>query len=253
MLKDIIKLKYFKNSIKVVCGIITKFHMSHLGTAELKVACKTIPVIKKVMQNGSFDLEDLATDFQPHTSHSTMEFEFHLAQLVNVGMLGIKALACLEAVEATAADVFIFWHAMIQAMKDILTNPKQEFPQEVQQQIFRILNSCHQQLFEDENLSNQVYLAETYLDSTYLKSDLFKSEAEDNDSYAGIHHVATFKNLAQFLMDLAEKEIKHGDKEAFTTWQNCAGAFKAQFLGEFKVYAHHQYPFNLPVDEKKGV
>jgi len=101
-----------------------------------------------------------------------MEFEFHLAQLVNVGMPGIKALACLEAIEATAADVFIFWHAIIQAMKDILTNPKQEFPQEVQQQIFGILNSHHRQLFEDGNLSNQVYLAATYLDSSQFFSFL---------------------------------------------------------------------------------
>jgi hypothetical protein len=101
-----------------------------------------------------------------------MEFEFYLAQLVNVGMPGVKALACLEAVEATAADVFIFWHAMIQAMKDILTNPKQEFPQEVQQQIFGILNSRHRQLFEDGNLSNQVYLAATYLDSSQFFSFL---------------------------------------------------------------------------------
>jgi len=31
------------------------------------------------------------------------------------------------------------------------------------------------------------------------------------------------------------------------------GAFKAQFLSEFKAYVHHQYAFNLPVDEKKGV
>lgn len=64
-----------------------------------------------------------------------MEFEFYLAQFMNVGMPGIKALACLEAVEATAAYVFIFWHAMIQVMKDVLINPKQEFPQEVRQQI----------------------------------------------------------------------------------------------------------------------
>jgi hypothetical protein len=36
-----------------------------------------------------------------------MEFEFNLAQLVDVGMPAIKALACLEANESTAADVFI--------------------------------------------------------------------------------------------------------------------------------------------------
>jgi hypothetical protein len=84
-LKDIIKLKYFENSIKVVRGIITKFHLSHLGMAELKVAHKvlctgpgleaigktwfgttilsarsvqwSIPTIKKVVENGGFDLE----------------------------------------------------------------------------------------------------------------------------------------------------------------------------------------------------
>jgi hypothetical protein len=87
----------------------------------------------------------------------------------------------------------------------------------------------------------------------YIKSDLFKSETKDDSSYAGIHHVDTFKIVAQFLVDLPQKEIKYGAKDAFIQWRNHAGAFKAQFLGEFKAYARHQYPFNLPVDEKKGV
>lgn len=95
-----------------------------------------------------------------------MEFEFNLSQLVEVGMPAIKALACLEANESTAADVFIFWHAMLQAIKDVLANARHEFPREVQQQIFGILNSRHQQMFEDGNLSNHVYLAATYLDSS---------------------------------------------------------------------------------------
>jgi hypothetical protein len=96
-------------------------------------------------------------------------------------------------------------------------------------------------------------LLELYI--AYLKSDLFKLDANHDSSsqYAGIRHVDTFKTVAQFLVDLAEKEIKFGAKDAFTTWKNRAGAFKAQFLGEFKAYARHQYPFNLPVDEKKGV
>jgi hypothetical protein len=84
-LKDIVKLKYFEITIKVVRGVITKFHMSHLGIAELSTARKvlrtgpgfeaigktrfgtvilsaksvqrTTPAIKKVVQNGNFDLE----------------------------------------------------------------------------------------------------------------------------------------------------------------------------------------------------
>jgi hypothetical protein len=93
-----------------------------------------------------------------------MEFEFNLARLVDVGTPAVKTLACLEANESTAADVFIFWHSMIQAVKEVLTNPQHEFPLEVQQQIFGILNSQHKQMFEDGNLSNQVYLSATYLD-----------------------------------------------------------------------------------------
>ena len=124
-------------------------------------------------------------------------------------------------------------------------------------------------MFEDGNLSNQVYLAATYLDSSeylfsgnvwiaqkhvaYLKSDLFKSTDDSSSQYAGIHHIDTFKTVAHFLVDLAEKEIKFGGKEAFIRWRGHAAAFKAQFLSKFKAYACHQYPFNLPVDEKKGV
>ena len=53
---------------------------------------------------------------------------------------------------------------MLQAIKDVVSNPQHEFTHEVQQQIFGILNSRHQQMFEDGNLSNQVYLAAMYLD-----------------------------------------------------------------------------------------
>jgi hypothetical protein len=124
-----------------------------------------------------------------------MEFEFHLAQLVNVGMPGVKALACLEAVESTAADVFIFWHAMKQTMKDILTNPKQEFPQEIQQQIFGILNNRHRQLFEDGNLSNQAYLAATYLDSSQFISLFFSLNNEFNNSYHDRYSIPQVRSI----------------------------------------------------------
>ena len=109
-------------------------------------------------------LQELATNFQPHMSWSTMEFEFNLAQLVEDGMPAVKALACLEANESTAAHVFIFWHTMLQVIKDVVSDLRHEFTHEVQQQIFGILNSRHWQMFEDGNLSNQVYLAAMYLD-----------------------------------------------------------------------------------------
>ena len=59
--------------------------------------------------------------------------------------------------------------------------------------------------------------------------------------------------IAHFLANLTEKEIKFGGKEAFTRWRGHAAPFKAQYLGKFKAYPHHQYSFILPVDEKTGV
>ena len=84
-IKDIAKPPYFKKPIKIIRGVITKFHTSHLGSAKLKTTCKelqtgpgleaigktwfgtlilsaasvqcTIPAIKQVAHNGNFDLE----------------------------------------------------------------------------------------------------------------------------------------------------------------------------------------------------
>lgn len=91
---------------------------------------------------------------------------FALSQLVKVGTPALKALTCLESNEATAADVFIFWHAILAATKAIITSPDAEYPEEVQEQIIGILNSRHRQVFVDGNLSASadIYLSATYLD-----------------------------------------------------------------------------------------
>ena len=46
-------------------------------------------------------------------SRKSIEFEIKLSELVKVGILPLKELTCLEANEATAGDVYIFWHAII--------------------------------------------------------------------------------------------------------------------------------------------
>ena len=78
-------LSYFQEPIKIIRGVITKFHTSHLGSAELKTTRKElctgpgleavgktqfgtlilssasvqrmIPAIKQVVHNGIFDFE----------------------------------------------------------------------------------------------------------------------------------------------------------------------------------------------------
>jgi hypothetical protein len=85
--KDIVKLEFFSETIKITRGVITKFHSnsSHMGSAELKAARKelhtgpgleaigktrfgtiilsarsvqrTVPALKRVVQNNKFNLE----------------------------------------------------------------------------------------------------------------------------------------------------------------------------------------------------
>lgn len=155
-------------------------------------------------------IQELAESFRPYICRTTMAFEFHLSQIVKLGSPALKALTCLEANEATAADVFIFWHAFLAATKEVLFDSKNEFPTEVQDRVQTILSKRHRQVFGGGNLSNTIYLAAAYLDPckyfnisiietallnkiviAYLKSDLFKAETlltgQDFDiGYTGI-------------------------------------------------------------------
>ena len=101
-------------------------------------------------------------------SHKSIDFEIKLSKLVKVGTPPLKALTCLEANEATAGDVYLFWHAIIWAIKDVVDDS--EFPTDVQDQILGILNSRHNQIFGDGNLSTStdLYLSGAYLNPSTL-------------------------------------------------------------------------------------
>ncbi|KAI0068562.1 hypothetical protein BV25DRAFT_1895794, partial [Artomyces pyxidatus] len=279
MLLDISKLVEFQPAIRVMRKTITLFHTSHSAHTALKEArdrhtigrgleavgktrFATIilsavsvqrnasaikDVIAKVPDSGIYkDIEDY---YQPPPDRDTFEFESSLSQLILAGMPATKALACLEALEATAADVYIFWHAVLQATNDTLSNKKLHFKPDLANAIRGILNDRHDQLFETGNLASDVYLAAAYLNHNYLQSDIWLDEPPDDADLAGIRHPRIFKRTAVFLMSVAEGEILHGHKEVFTCWKSRATAFKEQLRAELLAYARQQYPFNIPVDE----
>ncbi|KAF8914403.1 hypothetical protein CPB84DRAFT_1841112 [Gymnopilus junonius] len=259
-LKDIVKLAHFKPTITTVRGVVKKFHKSHPGATELRIVhliCgitkgldaigKTrfgtiilsawsvqinIPALQKIVEQGIFDLEDLETYFI-ETSLESFQFKKTLLQLIKVGSPALKALTCLEADEMNPGDVYIFWHAMLWAMKEVLVDSKLDFPTDVRHQILGILNARHSQIFEDGNLATaaDLYLARAYLNPMYLKSDLFR---RDEDL------------VAQFLVTASQKEILFGDNEKLTKWKGRASDFKKKLLDEMKRYARQQFPFNTP-------
>ncbi|KAF8151424.1 hypothetical protein B0H34DRAFT_664521, partial [Crassisporium funariophilum] len=190
-IKDIVKLEYFKDTTTVMRNTITKFHKSHPAIAELELAhveCgigrglmsigktrfgtvvmaawalqENLPAIKKVVERKKFDIGY----FCP-MARKSVEFKIELSELIKVGTPALKALTCLEANEATVGDVYLFWHAMIWAINDVVDD--KDFPGLVREQILGILNSHHNQTFGDGNLSTSadLYLAGAYLSPSTL-------------------------------------------------------------------------------------
>jgi len=68
-----------------------------------------------------------------------------------------------------------------------------------------------------------------------------------------ILHVSTFKKVTVFLLETAEKEILHGNKEELTRWKGRTGEFKKVLLDEMKRYARQQYPFNQRIDSTRAI
>jgi hypothetical protein len=68
-----------------------------------------------------------------------------------------------------------------------------------------------------------------------------------------ILHISTFKKVTLFLVETAEKEILHGNKDEFTRWKGRANEFMRVLLDEMKRYARQQYPFNQRIDPNQAV
>ncbi|KAF8057516.1 ribonuclease H-like domain-containing protein [Lyophyllum atratum] len=290
-IKDIVRIDYFKHIILVVRGVIAKIHISHCGTAELDDARarlgigrgleaigktrfgsiilsarsvqRNIPALKKVVTKGKFDLAEISdsfTEFNGRLSPAAFKFETGLGQLVDIGQPAIKALTYLEANEAAPGDVFVYWHAMLQATLRVLRDPAQAIPRNVQNEIIGILNHRHNQILGDGNLSDSadVYLSGTYLHPLYLDSDVFKREltvpaSTYNVDYTGILYPTIFKRVVNFLSSAAADEIQHGSKPSLTKWKGLGTGFRKQLLQEVQRYARRQYPYNQPYNIASGV
>ncbi|KAF5350799.1 hypothetical protein D9758_010377 [Tetrapyrgos nigripes] len=258
--KDIVKLKYFEETIKIVRSTLKTFKRSHAAKSLLKAARRqlqsgaglesigktqfvtiilssllvqrTLPALQKFFQTPQHFEFDYKDYFQP-TSHrlKARKFEDDLEQLVSVGLPIAKSLTCLESNDANPADVFIFWHAACFEIERIVKDLDNSYPQEVQDDILDILNCCQGQLFgPGGRLYNGVYLVAAYLNAGYLSSDLFKDsdinplEPTDPDTVSP----------------------RYGQRNEFTVWKGRAQDLLNALSTELKAYSRGRYPFNNP-------
>ncbi|KAI0037704.1 hypothetical protein FA95DRAFT_1506654 [Auriscalpium vulgare] len=199
---DIAKIAAFRPvPIQVVRNTITIFHKSHAGHAALKAARKergigrgiqaigktrfatltlaaasvkeNAPAIRDVIKadsGGAFDA--IAASYRSQSSRASFQFENGLSQFLHVSLPLAKAIACLEALDSTAADVYLFWHAILRSVEDVLDNELDlDFTPDVIEEVRGILNARYRQLFKDGNIANDIYLAATYLNPSECSLD----------------------------------------------------------------------------------
>ncbi|EKM74055.1 hypothetical protein AGABI1DRAFT_133687 [Agaricus bisporus var. burnettii JB137-S8] len=109
---------------------------------------------------------------------------------------------------ATAADVYVFFHAFLALTIETLEEGM-VFEIEEKTENRSILEWQHNQLFGNENMASDLYILEIHITNALFKCQLMQSNHSD---YTGIHNLAAFKRVANFLLNIAEKEIKHGHK-----------------------------------------
>ncbi|KAF8349089.1 ribonuclease H-like domain-containing protein, partial [Amanita rubescens] len=194
-IKNIMNISYFRKVILIVRGVISKFHKSHIGAAELNLARKEagikhgleaisktrfgtmvraarslnrcLPAIKKVVERGAFSLgPDLAKYFPSKTNYTSSEFEIILRQLIDIGWPTLKVLTCLEANQATPGDICVYWHALLYEVNSVLCDPERTIPNDAVHEIYSILNLRHNELFGDGRISSaaELYYVGAYLD-----------------------------------------------------------------------------------------
>ena len=127
-----------------------------------------------------------------------------LGQLIDIGWPTLKALTCLEANEATPGDICVYWHALLYEINSILHDPESTIPNDAMQEIYSILNLCHNELFGDGHISSaaELYYVGAYLDPSRFENLLLPLLTRYQLSCAPMIFLSILKYPAQLVSTL---------------------------------------------------
>ncbi|KAL1671215.1 hypothetical protein EV122DRAFT_256649 [Schizophyllum commune] len=224
-----------EGDVKTVLALADAGH--HLGNTSKDLV--KLPCFKR-------EFEDF---FMSDSSWDAACFHKELDDLVALTISIAKAIACLEAVETSPADVYIFWHAVMRNTTEAVTDKSRALSADVQKQVLQVLDRRYNQLFKaGGRLYSPIYVSAAYLSPDYLRNGLFCKESTNGQAsiaaFAGIQYPALFQQVVAFLVDVAKNEIMHGDRPQFTRWKGRAKDMKTTLIAEMKAYSRNQYPYN---------
>lgn len=293
LIKDICKLDYFQASIRIIKKTIAHFSHSNDSTEKLdrlrklhkvprklqqvgKTRFATIPIsaesvkdclvlLRQLVTDGEIDLGEWAQYYTAGTA-TTLQFELALNQFIAINYAPTRTIACLEAASTNPATVLRFWLAMIAHVKKSLDDRTFAIREDVQQQVRGLVNFRYKEYYEDG--PTPVHLAALYLDPSCVRSDIFrrpnamattlvipaKGASPRSKVPEGVKHPKVWLKVANFVAEVAAKEIKHGINPEFTKWRERGpDAFKKAIVRQFTAYSLGFFPFHLPLMEGESV
>ncbi|KAF7350324.1 hypothetical protein MVEN_01336900 [Mycena venus] len=290
-LKDILKIPFFKLTIKIVRTTVKTFSQSKQSKAMLKqlrllhstgrgletvgkTRFATIPKsaislrrnldpVRTLSTNGQVEIKASWIDSSQRYSQKTLDFQIKLSQLIAVTEGAAKAIQCLEAASCNPADVYLLWLAVTAHVRAALAESL--LPEDVCNEIRGIINYRWKEFFVT-NPGHGAYLAAFYLNPKYLNSSIFKhpnavapptitipGTRNSPEVPIGVQNAKTFFTVAEYLYQLGITEVEHGADPVLVAFKKKKRVFADKFKSQFTAYAQGAFPFNTPIADRHPI
>ncbi|KAH9936967.1 ribonuclease H-like domain-containing protein, partial [Amylocystis lapponica] len=282
--KDICKLSYFQPVIQNLRCVLTSFSHSdnasnklneirnmvdigrglqHIGNIRFATIIhaaislrRCLPALRDAYADSGVALQGATHLFIMHSS-STLSFELHLGELIDVGIAFAKSIICLESSHSTLADTYVLWCSSAAWLYKLFCDPNCSLPPLVRRQVRGIFNFRWTEHFEDSDGRNCAPLASVYLHPRYIESSIFANpnpllaptqiSAPHNPGEQPVKHPQVFARVGDFLGSMLISKVKNGAHPLLSDPAKKRRDLKARFKSQFCAYATRYYPFNIPL------
>ncbi|KAI0643696.1 ribonuclease H-like domain-containing protein [Trametes meyenii] len=301
--KDVTKLSEFQGFVSNLRKIIKYFKKSTIAATELSLSrveeggLRTLqsigktrfatvfwsaeslrncfPTIRRLVATGRLNLK--GTGFDPallqDRSSVSIKFELELRCYTSILSPIAHAIKALEATDATAADVFVFWHAIAASLQSLFARPEEEtdISPSLAKKVQGVINRRMKEVID--NAPADIYFTAFFLHPKYARADILARPTSMSAAIfipprrpSGADMGATTKQkddsedapiprayfrVKEFLKSLLQSEF--GRTTIHPTLQALGMAKSvAEFRRQLMAYARAEWPFDRPLSTDTG-
>ncbi|KAI0327039.1 hypothetical protein GY45DRAFT_1257848 [Cubamyces sp. BRFM 1775] len=243
----------------------TRFATVYWSAESLRVC---LPVLRRLVKTNRLILKDVGFDkgLLEEGNMASMTFEIQLRRYVSIIEPIARAIKSLEATDATAANVFVFWHSIAAELRNLLARPESEtsIPRSLAEKIIGIINRRFKEVI-DQALSD-VYFTTFFLHPLYAQADILAkpttisnaifvpplargTDKSEDDSHAAPIPRAYYR-AKEFLKGQLRTELQRNVNHVVR--ELAPKRLISDFRHQLMAYAKGEWPFNQPLDETKG-